>query len=257
MKILFVWDIAGVCSTFAKYIRRKGYECTVISRTTQDVFHFLHFYGEQSLYVDGKEFDDIALKMAADYDIIHCSAWQIALLIKEKYPNKPVIMEYHGSDLRLGEIEDARMVSKKLDKILVSTPDLLEYLPDAQWIPNPVDTDHFKPSNHKQGILFLKPPYQSIPELPFNFKVIHRNDTITLFKNMPKLFEEFNIYIDWKYDTNVKKLIIMRSKTALEALATGMTVYTVGGILVQGLPDEHRPENVIPILEKVYRELCP
>lgn len=75
---------------------------------------------------------------------------------------RPLIGHAHGSDLTttinrffLGRI--VRSNVKKCDKILVSTPDLIEkarqYREDAEYLPNPVDTSLFypKPSKLHEG----------------------------------------------------------------------------------------------------------
>jgi len=77
---------------------------------------------------------------------------------------RPLIGHAHGSDLTttlnrfaLGRIVNSNL--KRCDKILVSTPDLLEpahkYRADAEYVPNPVDTDLFfpKPLRPREGKL--------------------------------------------------------------------------------------------------------
>ena len=45
-------------------------------------------------------------------------------------------------------LQTVRTESQKLaDEILVSTPDLLSLLPNAKYLPNPVDLDHFSKDN--------------------------------------------------------------------------------------------------------------
>lgn len=73
------------------------------------------------------------------------------------FNKKPLIGHAHGSDLKttINHFVYGRIVRsnlKRCDKILVSTPDLIEiarrYREDAEYLPNPVDTDLF----------YLKPP---------------------------------------------------------------------------------------------------
>ncbi|MEM2876127.1 MAG: glycosyltransferase, partial [Candidatus Bathyarchaeia archaeon] len=77
---------------------------------------------------------------------------------------KPLIGHAHGSDLRLGLRHRLwrRLVEynlKRCDKIFVSTPDILElarqYREDAEYLPNPVDTQVFypKPPSERDGKL--------------------------------------------------------------------------------------------------------
>ena len=77
---------------------------------------------------------------------------------------KPLVGHAHGSDLKatmtrfaLGRIVRSNL--KKCDKILVSTPDLIEiarqHRKDVEYLPNPVDTKLFypKPPRRKKGKL--------------------------------------------------------------------------------------------------------
>ncbi|MDH5753975.1 MAG: glycosyltransferase, partial [Candidatus Bathyarchaeota archaeon] len=76
-----------------------------------------------------------------------------------KFGKHPVVGHAHGSDLRSslkhrvwGRI--VRYNLKRCDKVLVSTPDILdiarEYRVDAEYLPNPVDTSIFYPKPLKQ-----------------------------------------------------------------------------------------------------------
>ena len=70
--------------------------------------------------------------------MVNCVSWKFL------YPKKPIILHYHGSRIR-GKAKERRKYYQKADSIIVSTSDLLETLPDATYIPNPVDTELFKP----------------------------------------------------------------------------------------------------------------
>lgn len=78
-----------------------------------------------------------------------------AFRLARKY-DKPFILHCHGSDLRLltgtgrkGLPFHYRVISqhirKRSKKILLSTPDLEEFEPKGQYIPNPVDLEAFRP----------------------------------------------------------------------------------------------------------------
>jgi hypothetical protein len=55
---------------------------------------------------------------------------------------KPVILHHHGSEIRN---KDYPKFANHLVKYrYVSTPDLLEFVPDAEWLPNPVDLTNLK-----------------------------------------------------------------------------------------------------------------
>jgi hypothetical protein len=91
---------------------------------------------------------------AKRYDVIHIhSLFKIIPELRKKYPDKKLILHYHGSEVRtkVGSLDPLRLEAEdKSDIILVATPDLVNYLTNSnpKYIPNPVDTEHFfKKSN--------------------------------------------------------------------------------------------------------------
>jgi len=57
-------------------------------------------------------------------------------------------------------------------------------------------------------------------------------------------------YVDIKRSKG--KILDALSKTGLEALACGLKVVRWDGEIVQALPEEHRPENVVSHLREIY-----
>lgn len=50
---------------------------------------------------------------------------------------KQVWISFHGSDIRGKQRKAANPLLRLADRIFVSTPDLLDTIPDAEWLPNP------------------------------------------------------------------------------------------------------------------------
>ena len=145
MKILHVWNIAGVASILAKYqAKLLRWKTWVITRRAYDRYG-LTIYGE-ALNVSAKVFKFKTLLMSRKYDIIHVhSLDEIIPILKLLYPKKKVIIHYHGTDTR-GKWKERKNYWEKADRVLVSTPDLLQGAPNhVIYLPNPVDTELFKP----------------------------------------------------------------------------------------------------------------
>ncbi|MGB9959432.1 MAG: glycosyltransferase [Candidatus Bathyarchaeales archaeon] len=92
--------------------------------------------------------------MRVKADVYHVHYLLQDCYIAAKLGKKPLIGHAHGSDLRssLNHILWGRIVRynlKKCDKVLVSTPDILsiakKFREDAEYLPNPVDTELFYP----------------------------------------------------------------------------------------------------------------
>jgi hypothetical protein len=67
---------------------------------------------------------------------------------------------------------------------------------------------------------------------------------------MPEFLRQYAVYVDIKYVE--EQLLQALSKTALEALACGLTVLDFKLDYRQGLPDEYTPMNVVSRLETIY-----
>jgi hypothetical protein len=67
---------------------------------------------------------------------------------------------------------------------------------------------------------------------------------------MPNFLKKYKMYVDIRYVDN--RMLENLSKTALEALACGLSIldYKLG--FRRGLPSEHDPINVVKNLSKIY-----
>jgi glycosyltransferase involved in cell wall biosynthesis len=143
MKVVMVNDCAYVGGTILKYLP-KNVEAEHIKRTR----------GAWS-----KTFG-IAYKVwRAKADVYHVHYLLQDCYLASVFKKRPLIGHAHGSDLiiTMNRFPLGRIVKnnlKRCDKILVSTPDLMEiaqqYREDVQYMPNPVDTELFYPKPKSQ-----------------------------------------------------------------------------------------------------------
>jgi glycosyltransferase involved in cell wall biosynthesis len=139
--------------------------------------------------------------------------------------HKPYIIHCHGTDIRHGINFWQRLCLAKSRQVLVSTPDLLEILPDAVWLPNPVNLSCFRPSTEHKGnrVLYFPKWYENIEneldtackQLGYSLTVKRKTDV--KYADMPDFLNQFDIYVD-------RFTIKSYSKTALEAMACDLTV---------------------------------
>lgn len=130
MRILYISNIRDISTILVEEARRKNIEAYslhypwAISRPT-NLFQFFSFMIKHNFL---------------DFDIYHYNCPIATLLPRNqdikllKKRDKRVFVHYHGDDIRnKKEKETLRNVNGKI----VSTPDLMEFLPDAEWIPFP------------------------------------------------------------------------------------------------------------------------
>ncbi|HEV8405030.1 MAG TPA: hypothetical protein VGQ13_03895 [Nitrososphaera sp.] len=265
LKILHIWNIGGT-SLIARTMNRLFPESysTVVMRKVWDIWN-LTTYGE--LWdVGPKMFVAKALLYSRKFDIIHVHALdKIVPWIKLIYPRKPVVLQYHGLDIR-GEWNDPNKVKlwSKADVLLVWTSDLLEGAPaNVKCLTNPVDTELFfpniKPASKGKAFHFSYYADEEAKALANKMKLyldIHdRLNNPIPNNNMPNVYSQYEYYIDVKRKSPETPVIRHISRSALEALACGLKVITAEGKVIEAFPEEHNPENVARELWKVYSGL--
>jgi len=262
LKVLHIWNTAGVGSIIAKYMDKiYGTESWVIMRKSFDRFGFTT-YGEYCNH-NAYFFALKALLKAAKYDIIHVHAFdRIVPFLKSIY-NKPLILHYHGTDIR-GKWNERRKYWKKADIVLYSTRDLKngETPKHAIWLPNPVDTELFyekHPVKYPRTALTMSYKANDIAkQIALNYKlklVIHdRKNNLIPYRELADILCDYEYYIDAKRTYYKGKHILIKdySKTALEALACNRKVIRWDGRIVENLPEQHKPHQFVKKLYKIY-----
>lgn len=304
LRVLHVWDQAGVAALMAVYQRKLGHEADVIKLEEFDGLGIVDFYGFQLIPAKtpaGKglhrkvynKFDSSIFKafirglkkrtrgfrrrwrslsfyfkvasMAKDYDILHVhSSWQTVFFT----PFKKRILEFHGDDSRIKPSMYPwfkKVVFRAFIKIYtlfyqvyVSTPDLLRDVSNSEWLPNPVDPEHFKRKGkcEAKSALYVHNWYESgdhakeiANHLGLNLKILDRTAAEWVpHSEFPAFLSKFEFFIE-------RKEIPSLSKTGLEALAMGLKlIQGWNNKIVQGLDPEHLPENVAARTVQIYRE---
>jgi hypothetical protein len=298
MHILHVWDQAGVAYTLAKYQQLQGHEAKVIMIGNYNKYGINEYYKQYILNTALEEFTEKCIEKAKSADIIHIhSRIDILLKLRQKFGNsKKIILHYHGTDIRglkkqklphrsqlsdlairsimmYRRIRDKVLFRKRMhikaqrmaDTVIVSTPDLLQLVAKGIHLPNPVDTDHFKPDliskNEQKEALTIDTEVTDIQwaldyckrhNISLNIEVYNRIKDPIIYKDMPDFLRRYKTYVDIRY---VNKTILQNlSKTALEALACGLKVLDYQLKYRQGLPREHDPINVISSLSTIYSQ---
>jgi len=299
LRILHVWCQAGVAALMAKYQRRLGHTAHVVKGQVSSIDRFygnkqlpelpnphLDRTMQRKVYASLPSVLQSSIKkfvrftnrslgfyinvrhLAKDYDILHIhSAYKTLFFL----PFKPKILEFHGDDVRrhpsfrsklkLLQVRFFVWIAKFFMCFYVSTPDLINEVPNSFWIPNPVDLDHF----HKRGgseantALYLHNWYETgdhakriAEEKNLKLTVLDRaypKEEWIDHAKFPDYLAKFEYFIG-------RKEIPSLSKSALEALALGLKV-------VQGWNNKtakalnviHHPMLCAKRTVKIYRNL--
>jgi len=176
MRILHIWDQAGVAFVLAKYQRSRGHDSKAIMVREYDKYGIGKFYKQYAIDATLQDFGQKSLDEAHSADILHVhSRSDLVFKFREEFGNsKRIILQYHGTDIRgirkqklphrsklsdlavrgifmYRRVRDAILIKNRIhskaqhlaDAVIVSTPDLLPLVSKAIYLPNPIDTDHF------------------------------------------------------------------------------------------------------------------
>jgi hypothetical protein len=265
MKILHVWDQAGVACVLAKHHRRMGHDVSILKRAGYDPFGISQFYGEPLLDMDGKSFLKHAVKQAAGYDIVHVhTIYKVIPELRKKYPDKRLVLQYHGSEVRGRQSDPFRAeAEKKSDAIIGSTQDLKDYVDGIAYVPNPVDTEHFKPDGRLGDRAFTISrsitdtkwmlDYLKMNNVDLEVETVERSANPIPYAQVPDFLKQYGIYVDIRYIDGI--LLANLSKTGLESLACGLSVLNHKLEYVRELPEEHRPRAVAGSMLEIYNQL--
>ena len=302
MKILHINDIAGVACILAKYQRFNDIESKVLSPNKIDKFGILKFYKDYVNVVEPLNFAEYCISEAKEADVIHIHSMEdLVIKMRKTFGNsKKIILHYHGTDLRglknknnpalstmkikakfyirkvrnrlslikMGYYRSANTESQKLaDEILVSTADLLLLLPNAKYLPNPIDITHFSKDNINNNkvnnnALTIKTEtgntqktleYLRENNIDLKIDVFDRTKKPLLHEEIPNLLKKYNVYVDIKIVND--QLLESLSKTGLESLACGLKVLNYKLEYIEKLPEIHNPVNVVNQLENIYNRI--
>jgi hypothetical protein len=167
-------------------------------------------------------------------------------------------MHYHGSDIR-GKGEEKRGYYAPADLVLVSTRDLLREVPQAKWLPRPVDTDHFKPlpvARKRRSAVYvnvasswLNIAKEFCHENELDLAVVDRESGQWIpYQKYPLFLNQFEYFLDFKGQQEL-------SKNALEALACRLKVAHASRkseiSLHSELPEMNMLKNVVETYLKI------
>ena len=102
MRILHVWDQAGVAFVLAKYQRLQGHDSKAIMVREYDKYGLGRFYKEYVINVTLKDFFQKSMDEAHSADILHIhSRSDMVLKFRKEFgKSKKIVLHYHGTDIR-------------------------------------------------------------------------------------------------------------------------------------------------------------
>lgn len=258
-KILWCWDTAGISSLLKKYISDRGITGQVITRGRYD----LHNLSKGIKVKTATEYRINVLLRAFFYDIIHLNSYDPLISTLKRFTRKPVLLHYHGTRIR-NKWKEREKYWRQADKIIVSTPDLLEEAPNhVDYLPNVINEERFArrsiPQNSRAIHLQKYKVEKEVTEIArvLGLKLDIKPRCIPN-ERMPKVLENYEYLIDWKKSKNGKPINLdekTHSKLELEALSMGLKVVKTDGTVFSGFPENHRASNVIDKLMEIYEGL--
>ncbi len=259
MKILHAWGTAGVASLISGTMDLKfGTNSTVLMMKRFDPFGL-----SRGSIRGGSRLFYLRLSFAAlNADIIHVhSNESIFSWLHSLFPHKPMIMHYHGSDIRSLKKPTFRGIARH---IFYATKDLAKYFVpgEATWCPIPVDRKMFRRTN---------PPKSQNSAVSFNLNKVEETKMIAKkfgleldilerryhWMEIPGILSNYNYYLDIKEDPKTHEILRSGylSTTALQALSMGLKVIDADERIYTEFPAENDVESVATMVYGVYEKI--
>ena len=226
MKVTIINDAAWVGLEIAKSLESLGIEVKYLPRgrsiygKTVGVFaNALRSSGIK--HVNYALQDAFALRMVGKrIHILHCHGTDLFGILDETFMKE-------SKDLSRWEWMIKGNL-KSAGKVIVSTADLLPLArrirPDAEYVPNPIDTVRFSPRslrNKKLRAIGFDLWYERVPKALVN-KLMVAGVAVDIYSRRPfayseihKILQQYDIYID-------RMSVLSLSKTCLEAMSCGL-----------------------------------
>ncbi len=231
-KILHVENLAGIAATLAAAQRELGHDVHVLETWKLSVSypHDYEFYYGNGFFEDLKLMRR-AYRVGLGHDVIHTHGGiaRRRLDLLSLGLRRPMLVEYHGSDVREGYGLHYRWLAKKK---IVASPDLVERVPNAEFVPNPVvpvepsfDTAkdativHMPTVREKKGTELILAAVSELKKEGTAFK-------FELVENVPReealsRLGKAHILIDQVVDEKATGIPGLIGMTSLEAMARG------------------------------------
>lgn len=275
MRVLHVWNTAGVGGVIAKYMDHFfETESKVLTRALSDRLNFTN--DKVVLIKEGiisSQFPKLSYVnsylhiLFNDFNphIFHVHSHdQLIPWLKRIYPTKPLILHYHGTDIRDKWLEK-RKYWIKAEKTIVATEDLLKGAPkNVEFQPNPIDIDKIPQILRKRPAAFFTSVERGkADDLAKNLAKKHgvplhihsRDENPLPHRKYLETIANHEYFIDIRRRHDQPGIFKVFSLGALEALAAGCKVIDWNGEIREGLPPEHHPKNVARAIHDTYLEI--
>lgn len=286
LKILHIWMSADVAVTMSKELKRRGHNVRILMNKNADPFKWRE--AAPDIVRTTKSDRTLFLKVMKEIfffrpNIVHVHGMlSIAKWVRYVYKKIPLVMHFHGSDIR--EVWHVRMPElKKLNfsAIIVSSEDLMRGAPEEGvfYIPNPVDDELFtrtiEGNNNKALFISINedqgPAEERAKEyaknvLKMELDIIYRPTNPIPYLELRDLLQQYAVYIDYKVDGMV---VFFGSKevfdeirksfwcydlslTALQAISLGLVAIDYKDVEHSELPEDRTPAYAVDLLEEIY-----
>jgi len=234
LRILHIGNQCNIGTSIAKEMKKRGYDVHVIA-------YFAHCKltpGDESYYIFEKfPFNLIKIilmlfRTFPKYDIYHFHDYSllpknIDLLIW-RLIGKKVVLHYHGSSIRG---KKTPYLSKYALKKVVSTPDLLEWVPDALLLLNPIDLVNYSKEcdcyigNREEKIAIR------IVHAPTNRDV---KGTVEVIESIHEL-QQNGYFIDFKIIENQPPAVVLEEFTKADIIVDQLKLDWYGMVSIEGM----------------------
>lgn len=236
MKVLYVWDTAGVFSPVASWLNKaNGHEAKILMNEKCDPFGQTSQLDCAIMVKSAKAFYKRLIRELLFFrpDVVHVSDGIKLFLIARLFaPRAKIVMTYHGSVRRMKSGKRHPEVNMA-EKVTVATPDLCEF---GEWMDRPIwDYFYDRGGRVKDTAVMFYTDYFFIDwreeakmwteANDIDLTIVDRTKGDFIFhKDLPEFFSKFEFFLDYKGFLINSNGSITVSVAAMEAKMCGCKI---------------------------------
>ena len=205
MLVLHVGDIARVATNLCQLLRAEGIEANLLVTRKEGESAFpsepwIRCLPWRDFMRSGMSLLWHAIALGRQCDVLHGHALGSIVAMAT---GRPYVAQFHGSDAREVAVSSRgwgpllRLAARRAARVLVSTPDLIDYLQTVglsrekiEFLPNPVDTTMFAPA---PSSLDLRDGHAAVILHPTRPQSIKRTEW--LFQAYARLWRDYDVIL--------------------------------------------------------------
>ena len=271
-RVVHLHDDANVAGILTKYLDKyHNLQVPVYIKPYNTNIQGAKFYNMKTLTRNRYLARLLLLRACRKANILHVhTVPSYSKYLRKLFPKKKIIYHIHGYDNFLMYEQRRHELESYADKLLLATNhcQYLEYKQDAEYLPNPIDIEHFSKrpvEQNNRGRILVKDGMSikltkkwleenGYSDIEMDFVYVSEMAKKVSYQQLPAHLATYEYIADLDLRWGSTEPWHLYNMIGLQAMSIGCKVIAYDGIH-DSLPPEHHPKKSVGRLYEIYREL--